>query len=605
MKKIATAIGYNNLITRIVLIDGKNHYRRRVLSCFDALLRKIENPVEKWYHGPARFRDSLASFVKVGVKNLKKLAYLLMLCLILLPLTACGSDKNSPSNQTILYNLDREPKTLDPQICGDIPSQIVIANIFEGLTRIDENNAVVPGVATHWKSNPEHTVYTFSLREDACWANEEKTNVTADDFVYGLRRAVSANTKAPLAYTLFCIENAEKISSGTLPETSLGVFAEDAHTLTIKLEYAYEDFPRLLSTPVAMPCNERFFESTSGKYGLESSAVLCNGPFKIRKKYGWDHDEAIHLLANPDYHSQETPVPAGVEFSIGKDVTNLVKAIEGGVVDAGALAGEQLQEAVNLGYNLTSFEDTTWGLCFNFSDELFKNANVRKGFIQALNRDFILGDIPENCTVANDIIMDSAMLDGKSYRDLAGRNFYVPESPEARQTLNAGLKQLGLNELPNVTVLCSENPSAKAMVSNILQLWNEKFGCYLNMAPTSMGKISDKVQIGDFQIALLPITAETDDPFEVLSSFRSNAKNNICDMKISEYDQLLDAATKASVEDKVMLYASAEKYLNEQGAFYPLYNEKRYFASSPKVSGILFYPDSGAVSFLKATKAGK
>lgn len=56
-------------------------------------------------------------------------------------LSGCRKSKDAPENQTIKYNLDNEPRTLDPQVCNDASSNIVIINIFEGLVRIDANKS--------------------------------------------------------------------------------------------------------------------------------------------------------------------------------------------------------------------------------------------------------------------------------------------------------------------------------------------------------------------------------------------------------------------------------------------------------------------------------
>ena len=34
-------------------------------------------------------------------------------------LSGCRKSKDAPENQTIKYNLDNEPRTLDPQVCND------------------------------------------------------------------------------------------------------------------------------------------------------------------------------------------------------------------------------------------------------------------------------------------------------------------------------------------------------------------------------------------------------------------------------------------------------------------------------------------------------
>ena len=195
----------------------------------------------------------------------KGFCFLLCICVLFAVVTGCSSKK---SGQAITYNLEEEPVTLDPQIADDYSSRIVIMALYEGLTRLDENNQVSPGVAQRWESNSTYTSFTFYLREDASWS--DGTPVTASDFVYAFQRAVDPATGSTTNAPMFAIKNAKKIYEGTMDISNLGVTAIDNHTLKVDLEYSYEDFPSITSLPVFMPCNQAFFESTSGKYGLDA-----------------------------------------------------------------------------------------------------------------------------------------------------------------------------------------------------------------------------------------------------------------------------------------------------------------------------------------------
>ena len=53
-----------------------------------------------------------------------------------------------------------------------------------------------------------------------------------------------------------------------------------------------------------MPCNRTFFESTSGKYGLDAKTFLGNGPFKMVNRYSWEHDKYINLTVTNTYHGE-------------------------------------------------------------------------------------------------------------------------------------------------------------------------------------------------------------------------------------------------------------------------------------------------------------
>lgn len=41
-----------------------------------------------------------------------------------------------------------------------------------------------------------------------------------------------------------------------------------------------------------MPCNETFFNATKGRYGLDYSTLMCNGPFYLSY---WLHDSALTI----------------------------------------------------------------------------------------------------------------------------------------------------------------------------------------------------------------------------------------------------------------------------------------------------------------------
>ncbi len=534
---------------------------------------------------------------------MKKIVCLLLAVLMVMSSTSCKSSKKNPSNQTIFYNLAEDPNSLDPQVAENSASEIVITNIFEGLTRIDEDNKVIPGAAESFSGNADNTSFTFKLRDGIEWSDENKTQVTAYDFAYGLKRAVAKETDCPGVQSLFCIKNARKIHAGESAE--LGVTAIDAKTLQIDLEYSYDDFPRVMSLPASMPCNQAFFESTNGKYGQEDKFIICNGPFKVKSKYGWDHGNKIYLSANDGYKGSYERIPASVEFTIGEDVSDLISAIDKGKVDAGELKNEQYSKATELQYNITAFEDTTYGICFNFSNDIFKNLNVRKSFLVSLDREYILKNIPDNCRVANDIIMDNDVVNGESYRKLSGSGLYLKQEENAVSYLKSGLKELGVNSLPSVCVICSDDEKTKSMVSCMIENWNNQLGYYFNMKPMSKDEIEKSIRLSDYQIAITSITSETDDPIDVLSMFVTNDNENPCDMKDSKYDAMVSAAADAPMNEKVEKYKKAEQYLNDVCAFYPLYYQDRYFASAKNVSSIIFYQHNSGVSFLKAQKTKK
>ena len=533
----------------------------------------------------------------------KVFSVLFCIFIIFINLSGCKKSKDAPENQTIKYNLDNEPRTLDPQVCNDPSSNTVIMNIFEGLIRLDENEKIIPGVAYSWEISDDKLTYTFHLRENAAWSDKEKTPVTADDFVFGLQRALDNYTKSPKAYTLYCIKNARKINIDGANSELLGVKAPDSRTLVIDLEYPMENFLSLLATPPTMPCNRAFFEKTNGQYGLESSTIIGNGAFKVKTRYGWDHYNTLNLVANENYCGQNVPVPAGISFTIGKDTSDTVNLISNATIDAALLPyEEQITAAKNKNLPLLSFKDTLWALAFNTQDALFSNLDIRRGFLTALNREHILSAIPENCEVVNDIVLEGLTVNGQNFRDVAEKNLYLKSDSNAKNYLDAGINQLKLKSLPKVTIICLDTPAVKTIISNIIESLNANLGYYFNMEPLSESALKSRVASANYQVAFLPISAESQFALDFLNIFKSDNNKNLVNLNSPDYDKLLSNALSSKPQDSINYLVAAEKYLNDNAIFYPMFVQNRFFAHSSKISNLIFHNYNQGIDFFSATK---
>ncbi len=499
-----------------------------------------------------------------------------------------------------------EPKTLDPQIAADSPALIAVGALYEGLARLGADQKPYPGVAEKWESNADNTIFTFTLRSDAKWSDDKKTPVTANDFVFAFRRALAPSTGSKTCSSMFCIKNAKEVNAGTAKADQLGVTARDAHTLVVELSYPYPDFPTLTASAVFMPCNQKFFESTAGRYGLERKYLLGNGPFEIDGKYGWDHGKYLNLVRSDTYSGYRKPLPSNLKFTIeGKDntIADPAAALTAGTVDAIALPADRTAAAESAGCTLTSFEDTTWGLCFNTQSNIMKSRNIRKAFIQAFDRAAVLKHLPQDITQAENIICPSVTLEGKNYRDLANSGaFYLKQDKNAGALLAAGLNELSMPELKSISVICPDDPNAKLMLNEMIATWNSKFNNYFNIEPLESSTLAERIKSGNYQIALCPVQPDSDGPLASLSLFKSGAAANPAKFSDPAFDAMLTDAQKKTGSAAAASFAAVEKYLNEQGVFYPLYYERHYYATAKKVTGVVFHPYGGGIDFIQAGK---
>ena len=537
--------------------------------------------------------------------KIKKAAVLLLAVVMAFTASACRPGKAKNAGKTINYRLAADPQTLDPQIAADASSLVVIPSLFEGLVRLDADNKPQPGVAESWEANADKTRFTFHLRADAKWSSKKYGSVTAADFVFAFRRALDPKTGSATCMQMYCIKNAKEVHTGKLPAASLGVTAKDARTLVVDLAYPYADFPKLTASAPFMPCNEKFFNATVGRYGLETKEVLGNGPFTIDGSYGWTHDKTLNLTSSSSYAGKNKPLPSAVDFTIGGNAADLADptaALTAKSLDAAQIPDSMVSTARSLGCAVTSVQDTTWGLGFNMQSPVFKNEKMRLAFAQAFSRSAVLSHLPSDLQQADGILLPKTTLNGQDYRTLAGGTFLLKQNGSAAQLFHQGLKELGLDKMESVAVLCPDSDAAKLMVNEMIAAWNKQFDNYFNIRPVATSTLKSKVLSSDYNIAVYPVSPSADGPYAFLSTFLSTSAANPAGLKDTAYDALVSAAQTQTVQKAAAGYAAAEKYLNEKAVFYPLYYGKTYYALAKGVTGIVFHPYGGGVDFINAGK---
>ncbi|AOS44891.1 Periplasmic oligopeptide-binding protein precursor [Lacunisphaera limnophila] len=211
-----------------------------------------------------------------------------------------GCTKTEPaadSRQVLRLAQRNEPATLDPHLATLPDEFFVIRALSEGLlTPNPAGGPPLPGVAARWNASPDGLVYTFHLRPDARWA--DGTPVTAGDFVFSIRRALTAATAAPKAPLYFALKNARDFLAGRVPDfTSVGVAAPDEHTLVLTLARPAADFPSLVASGPWIPVHAATLAAHGDRW-TRPGLYLGNGPFVLAE---WKPNQRITLRRNPHY----------------------------------------------------------------------------------------------------------------------------------------------------------------------------------------------------------------------------------------------------------------------------------------------------------------
>jgi oligopeptide transport system substrate-binding protein len=401
------------------------------------------------------------------MKSKKLLTVLLSVAVVsTVALAGCGSSSSSSSTSTTtpdkVQHLNVEVpvsdlKTLDSSKGTDAYSAYVLTETMEALARDETKNGkdtVVPAGAKSWKVSPDGLTWTFNLRANK-WSDGKA--VTADQYVYALRRGVDPKTASEYEYLLSGagIENVDAVNSGKLPLDKLGVSAPDANTLVIKLSHPCAYFEKLLNFKFFIPLREDIVNKAGDQYGSTAASLVYNGPFKITSMVSGDK---IELVKNNDYWDKKDVKLNQVTIKFMSDTNTMLNALQSGEIDsADSSQPEWVNKLTKSGKfaHLTGDTPDNSYLMFNFKDsnKLLTNAKIRKAISLSINREDYLKTIGYGVgEVSNSWIPKAIQIGTDSYRSKV--NVSIKESTEdPKKLFQEGLKELGMStDLSKVTI---------------------------------------------------------------------------------------------------------------------------------------------------------
>src|SRR5215203_453259 len=124
-----------------------------------------------------------------------------------------------PEGQVLRYISGSEPESLDPQLSSGQPELRLYMALYDGLVEFNpKTGQPIPAIARSWEVNGNATELLFHLRPDARFSNGER--ITANDFVYVFRRAVTPELASRSAYLAYQVKYAQAFNEG-------GMFVRD------------------------------------------------------------------------------------------------------------------------------------------------------------------------------------------------------------------------------------------------------------------------------------------------------------------------------------------------------------------------------------------
>ena len=300
-----------------------------------------------------------------------------------------ASISDAKYNDNLLLNARTEPPSLDSAKATDTTSFEILRHLQEGLTRLDKESEVTKGsgMAADWTVSEDQLTYTFTLKDNVFWTNGDP--VTAQDFEFAWKRVLDPETAADYAYQLYPLKNGEKYNAGEATADQVGVTAVDAKTLKVELEAQTPYFLQLTAFGSYYPVNEKVVKANPN-WAANAASFVGNGPFAFKS---WTHDDKIVVVKNDKYWNKDAVKLNSIQWIMVNDDNTAYQLFQNNEIHEDSAPGELTYELLQSGKATSVPILGTYFFMFNNQDEIFKNANIRKAFSLAIDREAIVNQI--------------------------------------------------------------------------------------------------------------------------------------------------------------------------------------------------------------------
>lgn len=279
--------------------------------------------------------------------------------------SACGQggEPASGADGALTYAVGDEPETFNPGL-QDEHTDPVTELVFRGLTRHDEDNKVVPGLAKSWEVAPDGRTYTFALRPGTTW--QDGKPFTSGDVKFTIEAIKGAGADSPLS---------RNFSMVTAVETP------DPATVRLKLDEPFAPMLDALSTGMLPEHLLKGKKLTDPDFGRRP---VGTGPFRLTT---YKPGQYAELTAFDGYYEGAPGLKKIVVKYVPDDSARLIQ-LKNGEVDAAHLAPQQAGKAG--GHRLEVYPTADYrALMFNMKDPVFADRRIRTAMNYAVDRDAI------------------------------------------------------------------------------------------------------------------------------------------------------------------------------------------------------------------------
>ena len=370
-------------------------------------------------------------------------------------LTACSSSSKT-SGKTYNYVYGSDPATLDYLVTNKKNMTTAVSNGVDGLFENDQYGNLKPSVAEDWSVSQDGLTYTYKIRKGIKWYTsdgEEYANVTAKDFVTGLKHAADTNSEA-----IYLLQNSVKglndyLSGANKDFSNVGIKAVDDYTLQYTLSQPEPYWNSKLTYSVTWPVNGDFLKSKGKDFGksTDPTSILYNGPYLLK---ALTTKSSIEFTKNENYWDKDHVYFDNIKLTYddGSDQESLERNFTDGVYNLARLfptssnySKVEKQYKDNIFY--TQPGSAVEGVGINIDRQTYGHTSKENDQQKTSTKTALLNkDFRQSLGFAIDRTNYAAQLNGKEGGSTAVRNIFV--KPDFVQADGKDFGTMVMDQLP-------------------------------------------------------------------------------------------------------------------------------------------------------------
>ena len=482
--------------------------------------------------------------------TVKRIILALFILSIIFNISSCGEVEDVG----LYFMTDNSIETLDPQLAKTKAELNYAYACFNRLLSYDKDGKLVKGrQVSEFTESEDGLSFSFTISDGFVWS-DEKTPVTAEDYAFGLKRALDSKTNAPYAGLLSALEPSGIKVSGNV--------------ISIHLSKKDDNFKDVLAHPICSPCNNTFFLQTGGKYGLKFDDIITNGDFYI---YSCDNDSHSLILNRADGLNGDIPSLSFIKFDYSAKGEDVIAAAKEDTYNLYIADNNEFREFAVGSKDTIDFFDK--GYCLYTNEKLNVNGiNIAKVLKKDIDKSSLNINLPDYCKNMDTIFPSNLIKYNYNNESIKLENYDV-----ASATSILGNDKDTFDFMSELVLYYPDFSAAKTYASMLAQTWQKDLNAYINIKPydeKNLDKIIFPEKEDEPVLAIVPITSDD-----------CTAKSAVKRLNNYGFTQTNDDSAKSQQD------------IIDHDVLYPLFEiSSRYYKDS-KISNINLLPYGGIVDY--------